>query len=69
MKQSLRTDLKKMKLVELVKRAQDIRKELFVLRMKKLTSPEKNTALARNLRKALACTLTFVRQRELYGES
>jgi ribosomal protein L29 len=37
-----------------------------LLRMKKFSAPEKNTALTRNLRKALARTLTILTQREAH---
>lgn len=48
-------------------RAEEIRKELFLLRMKKFSSPEKNTSLTSNLRKSLARTLTVLRQKEMHG--
>lgn len=47
--------------------SEEIRKEIFLLRMKKFSSPEKNTALGRNLRKSLARTLTVLKQREMHG--
>lgn len=68
MKKNLKDELKKMEEKELSVRADEIRKELFSLRMKKVSNPEKNTALERTLRKRLACTLTFLRQRGLHGE-
>ncbi len=68
MKKTLKNDLSQMTLEELANRAQDLRKELFLLRMKKVATPEKNTALERNLRKGLACALTFLKQKELHGE-
>lgn len=66
MKKNLKNELKQMASQELMVRAHEIRKELFVLRMKKISNPEKNTALERNLRKSLACTLTFLKQKELH---
>lgn len=68
MNNKIKKELKEMAAKELVVRANDLRKELFLLRMKKVSSPEKNTSLARTLRKSLACTLTLLRQRELNGE-
>lgn len=47
--------------------SEEIRKEIFLLRMKKFSSPEKNTSLQRNLRKSLARTLTVLKQREMHG--
>jgi ribosomal protein L29 len=47
--------------------SEEIRKEIFLLRMKKFSSPEKNTSLTRNLRKSLARTLTVLKQREMHG--
>lgn len=67
MKKNVKDDLKKMSLQDLKVRAAEIKKELFVLRMKKITNSDKNTALSRNLRKGLACTLTILRQKELHG--
>lgn len=68
MKKTLKDDLKQMSLQDLVVRAASIKKELFLIRMKKVTNTDKNTALERTLRKGLACTLTFLRLRELNGE-
>ena len=66
MKKNLKNELKQMKSTELMLRAHEIRKELFVLRMRKLSNPEKNTALERSLRKSLACTLTFLNQKDVH---
>ena len=66
MKKNLKTELKQMSYAELIVRANDIRKEIFVLKMKKISNPEKNTAIERNLRKSLACTLTFLNQKEAH---
>lgn len=68
MNNKLKNELKEMTAKELAVRANEFRKELFLLRMKKISNPEKNTALARTLRKSLACALTFLKQRELHGE-
>ena len=48
--------------------AEELRKEVFFLRMKKFSSPEKNTALVRNLRKNLARTLTVLKHKEAHSE-
>lgn len=66
MKKNLRNELKQMASKELMIRAHEIRKELFVIRMKKISNPEKNTTLERSLRKSLACTLTFLKQKDLH---
>lgn len=60
-------ELNKMNVEGLQTFAEEIRKELFLLRMKKFSTPEKNTALSRNLRKSLARTLTVLKQREMHG--
>ena len=60
-------ELSKMNVEALTAFAEEIRKELFLLRMKKFSTPEKNTALSRNLRKSLARTLTVLKQREMHG--
>ena len=56
-------ELSKMNVEALTAFAEEIRKELFLLRMKKFSTPEKNTAISRNLRKSLARTLTVLKQR------
>ena len=56
-------EFKKMEIAQLKVRADEIRKELFLLRMKKFSSPEKNTALPRILRKTLAQALTVLNQK------
>lgn len=58
-------DFKKMEVAELKLLADETRKELFLIRMKKSSSPEKNTCLPRMLRKKLAQALTILNQREL----
>lgn len=60
-------ELNTMTVDSLKTRAEEIRKELFLLRMKKFSAPEKNTSLSRNLRKSLARTLTILRQKETHG--
>lgn len=54
---------------QLNNRAQELRKEIFLLRMKKFSSPEKNTALTKVLRKDLARVLTAIKQRELHDNN
>ena len=56
----------KMEVAALKVRAEEIRKELFLLRMKRFSTPEKNTALPKVLRKTLAQALTILRQKESY---
>jgi ribosomal protein L29 len=58
----------KMDATQLKARADEIRKAIFLLRMKKHSSPEKNTAMSKMLRKHLAQTLTILRQRELHAD-
>ena len=53
----------KMDAAQLKVRADEIRKELFLLRMKKFSTPEKNTSLSKILRKNLAQALTVLRQK------
>lgn len=66
MKSTMNKELFTLSIDTLQTRAEEIRKELFLLRMKKFSSPEKNTALARNLRKSLARTLTVLKQKEMH---
>ncbi len=67
MSKKVMQELNTMNLEALRAFSEEIRKEIFLLRMKKFSSPEKNTALARNLRKSLARTLTVLKQREMHG--
>lgn len=68
MQRKIKNELKQMALEPLKIRTEEIRKEMFLLRMKKFSTPEKNTALVRSLRRSLACALTFLRHKELYGD-
>lgn len=61
-------ELQAMNVAALMMRAEEIRREIFLVRMKKFSTPEKNTALCRNLRKVLARTLTFLNDKEVYGD-
>ena len=68
MSKNLRQELSSMNIDALKNRAEEIRKDLFLLRMKKYSTPEKNTSLPKNLRRNLARTLTVLKQREMHGE-
>ena len=65
MAKQIKQDLQKMEVSELEVHADAIRKELFLIRMKKSSSPEKNTSLPKILRKNLARVLTVLNQKEL----
>ena len=67
MKKNLKNELQLMSSNELIVRAHEIRKEIFVLRMRKVSNPEKNTSIERSLRKSLACTLTFLSQKDAHA--
>ena len=67
MQKNMKQELNNMNIDALRSRAEEIRKELFLLRMKKFSSPEKNIALPRILRKSLARALTVIRQKETHG--
>jgi ribosomal protein L29 len=64
MRKTLKQELTGLSVADLQKRADEIRKELFVLRMKKLSAPVKDSHVMRKLRKSLACTLTFLQQKQ-----
>ena len=57
-------EFKKMDVAQLKVHADEIKKELFLLRMKKHSSPEKNISLPKILRKKLARALTVLNQKE-----
>lgn len=67
MSKKIMQELNTMNLEALRAFSEEIRKEIFLLRMKKISSPEKNTALTKNLKKNLARTLTVLKQREMHG--
>ena len=60
-------EINQMTVEQLKAHSGELRKELFLLRMKKFSAPEKNTALPKSLRRGLARALTVLRQRELHG--
>ncbi len=63
MQKQEKKEFMKMDAAQLKIRAEEIRKELFLLRMKKFSSPEKNTSLPKILRKKLAQALTVLNQK------
>ena len=67
MRKAFREELQKLSVVELAAYANEIRKEIFSLKMKKMSEPVKDVNLVRKLRKSLACTLTFLQQGIVHG--
>lgn len=67
MRKAFRTELQKLSRAELAAYANEIRKEIFSLKMKKMSEPVKDINLVRKLRKSLACTLTFLQQEAAHG--
>ena len=67
MRKAFRIELQKLSVAELVAYANEIRKEIFSLKMKKMSEPVKDVNLVRKLRKSLACTLTFLQQEVAHG--
>ncbi len=63
MQKQEKQEFMKMEVAQIKVRAEEIRKELFLLRMKKFSSPEKNTSLPKTLRKKLAQALTVLNQK------
>ena len=63
MQKQEKKEFMKMDAAQLKIRAEEIRKELFLLRMKKFSSPEKNTTIPKILRKKLAQALTVLNQK------
>jgi ribosomal protein L29 len=62
MRKAFKKELQKLSNVELAAYANEIKKEIFTLKMKKMSDPVKDVNLIRRLRKSLACTLTFLQQ-------
>lgn len=67
MRKAFKTELKKLSVAEITAYANEIRKEIFSLKMKKMSEPVKDINLVRKLRKSLACTLTFLQQETAHG--
>jgi len=67
MRKAFRAELQKLSVAELAAYAIEIRKEIFSLKMKKMSEPVKDINLVRKLRKSLACTLTFLQQEVAHG--
>ena len=67
MRKAFKKELQKLSVAELVAYANEIRKEIFSLKMKKMSEPVKDVNLVRKLRKSLACTLTFLQQGIVHG--
>ncbi|NBV40869.1 50S ribosomal protein L29 [bacterium] len=65
MRKTIRQELSQMSAEQLLVQATEIRKELFNLRMKRMSAPLKDVHISRKLRKSLACALTFLKQKSL----
>lgn len=61
---SLRDELKKLSAEELKAKADVLRRELFSVRLHKATKPAKDTAFFKKMRREIARTLTFLRQKQ-----
>lgn len=57
-------DLKKLSAKELAERAEMLRRELFSVRLQKTTKPLKDTAFVKKMRREIARTLTYLRQKQ-----
>ena len=67
MRKAFKKELQKLSVAELAAYANEIKKEIFTIRMKKVSEPVKDINLVRKLRKSLACTLTFLQQGIVHG--
>ncbi len=61
-------DLRKLSLQDLIKKEQELRRELFRLRIKKKVEGLPNPMQIRNTRRDLARVLTLMREKQLRGE-
>jgi|UniRef100_A0A7C2ZI78 large subunit ribosomal protein L29 len=62
-------DLKKLGLQDLIKKEEELRRELLRLRFKKKVEGLPNPMQIRNTRRDLARVLTLIREKELRGEA
>jgi len=67
MRKAFKIELQKLSVAELVAYANEIRREIFSLKMKKMSEPVKDVNMVRKLRKSLACTLTLLQQEVAHG--
>lgn len=67
MRKAFKKELQKLSVAELAAYANEIKKEIFTIRMKKMSEPVKDVNLVRKLRKSLACTFTFLQQGIVHG--
>lgn len=65
MKKQAKNELKALSELELVSKVDDLRRELFSLRLHSKTSPVANPTQFKKLRKAIARTLTYLRQKNV----
>ncbi|WPM32332.1 50S ribosomal protein L29 [Hydrogenobacter sp. T-2] len=61
-------DLRKLSLQDLIKKEQELRRELFRLRIKKKVEGLPNPMQIRNTRRDLARVLTLIKEKQLRGE-
>ncbi|MCS7171600.1 MAG: 50S ribosomal protein L29 [Aquificaceae bacterium] len=62
-------ELKKLSLQDLLKKEEELRRELFRLRVRKKIEGLPNPMQIRNTRRQLARVLTLLREKQLRGES
>ena len=67
MRKVFKKELQKLSPAELAAYAIEIKKEIFTIKMKKMSEPVKDVNLVRKLRKSLACTLTLLQQGVAHG--
>jgi len=67
MRKAFKKELQKLSVAELAAYATEIKKEIFTIKMKKMSEPVKDINLVRKLRKSLACTLTLLQQGIAHG--
>ncbi len=61
---SIKNELKKLSAQEIAARADLLRRELFSVRLQKATKPLKDTAYVKKMRREIARTLTYLRQKQ-----
>jgi len=65
MKKQAKNELKALSELELISKVDDLRRELFSLRLHSKTSPVSNPTMFKKLRKDIARTLTVLRQKSI----
>lgn len=64
MRKNEKQGLKELSVQELQQKANEIRHQIFNIKITKMSAPVKDVMLVKKLKRSLACVLTFLKQKE-----